>query len=375
MGNFKMPQFQYIVNEDFQAVLKADKVGVISNYAGGTDLDPTLATHLFKLEGEHDWFKATQLNLLSAALRVRKQVWATAVKQISTFVATAVTATKGDVFRIVVDGLDKTPTAYQNIPLEKRYQLSKDVVDGSPQAQVTTITMTGTTGTLALDLDGVNYSVAFNASIDQTTDDFRTTHAAALLLKDIVVTDTATEVVFTANTAGNPHNLPTDASTGDIVGAVVATTPNISGGEQSIVQNMAAVINADDNAAVVATYDDVTLTLTAKNFRESFNLYTSAIAGTFATGTPAVDWVNDYENLKTKQWVADLDFDRNAEYFPQKGAKYNSYLYEIISEQDTGGHTVPSQVAVQAKTQFMVFVKQGLTLDTALDAMATDMNV
>ena len=264
---FKFPVFQYIINEDFQALLKADKVGVISDYAAGTNLDPTLATHLFRMEGETDWVAANMLQLLDTAVRVRKEVWATAVKQISTLTVTAVTATEGDVFRIVVDGLDKTPTAYQNIPLEKRYQISKDIVDGTPQAQVTTITMTGTTGNLALSLDGVTYSVPFNTSIDQTTDDFRTTHAAALLLKDIVVTDTATEVVFTADVAGHPHSLPVDVSTGDIVDAVVATTPNISGGEQSIVQDMAAVINADDNAAVVETYADTVLTLTAKNFR------------------------------------------------------------------------------------------------------------
>ena len=375
MGNFKLPVFQYVVNEDIQATLKADKVGVITDYAAGTNLVPSTATHLVRMEGEWDWFKVTQLQLLAAATRVRKEVWATAVKQISTLVVSDLTASLGDVFMIRTEGLDKIPTAYQNIPLEKRYQISKDIIDGVPQAQVTTITMSGTTGTLAVTLDGVLYSVPFNASIDQTTDDFRTVHAAALLLKDITVTDTATEVVFTADVAGHPHSLPVDASTGDIVGAVVATTPNISGGEQSIVQNMAAVINADENSLVVATYADVTLTLTAKNFRESFVLYHPTVVGTFATGTPAVDWTNDYENLKNYQWVIDMDFDRNAEYYPVKGAKYNSYYFKMDWEQDTGGHTVAGQKAVTGESTFIIYCKQGLALDTALDAWTTDMNV
>lgn len=298
MGNFKIPMFQYILNEDFQAVLKADAAGTITDYAAGTDLSPANAAHLFKLEGEFDWFKATQLSLLAAATRVRKQVWATAVKAIKSYTVPAA-ATQGDVFRIVYDSFDKTPTAFQNIPLEKRYQIS------------------------------------------------------------------ATQ-------------------------ATAAT----------VVANIVAVINADPNAPVVAYagFNNVTpvqddsakIVLIAKDYRVDFNLYSSALSFTAdAAGTTvyhtaedtsavtvaASDWVNDYENLKTVQWANGVDFDRNAEYFPQKGAKYNSYYFEIDWSQDTGGHTVPGQAAVNGKSKFIVYAKQGLAVDTALDAFATDMNV
>lgn len=302
MAPFKLPVFQYIINEDFQAVLKADKAGTISDYAAGTDLDPTLATHLFRLEGEHDWVPANKLQLLAAATRVRKQVWATAVKGVRAYTVTSTTVAAGDVFRIVSTSLDKTPTSFQNIPLEKRYQFS----------------------------------------------------AAQTSVADVIT-------------------------------------------------NMVAVINADPNAPVVAYAgfnnatpaqdDSDKIVLVAKNFREDVDLYPSIDGGLAVTAvangttvyhtaedtsddtTDAVDWVNDYENLKNKQWVADLDFDRNAEYFPQKGAKYNSYFYKVDWEQDTGGHTVPGQKAVTGESTFIIYVKQGLALDTALDAMATDMNV
>ena len=376
MGNFKIPLFQFVVNTDAQAILKADKVGVISDYAAGTNLVPGTATHLFRALNEQGWFKCTQLQLLQTAIRIRKQVWATAVKQISTLVASSLTATKGDVFRIVSDSFDLTPTVFQNIPTEKRYQISETIADGTPTAQVTTVTVSGTNGNIVLSLDGVDYAEAFATNIDTTIDNWDTTHTAAMTAKGITITNTATTLVFTATTAGEPFGVVTSSnSTGDMAGAVVATTPNISGGEQAIVRNMAEVINADTNAPVVATYSNVTLTLTAKNFGETFVLYHPTIVGVYATGTPAVNWTNDYENLKSVQWVTDLDFDRNAEYYPEKGTKYNSYYYEIKWEQDTGGHTVPGQVATEGKSVFMFYVKQGLAFDTAMDAMATDMNV
>lgn len=299
MGNFKLPVRQFVVNSDIQAVLKADIAGTISNYGAGTNLDPTLATHLFKLEGEIDWIKGTQLQLLAAATRCRKQVWATAVKGVKAFTMPAA-VTQGDVFRITWDGLDKTPTEFQNIPLEKRYQFSK----------------------------------------------------------------------------------------------------TISASATDVVANMVAVINADPNSPVIAyagfnnvtpAQDDSTkVVLVAKDYRYDFEVYCNAVTFTaVAVGTTvyhtaedtsavtavATDWVNDYENLKNYQWVADLDFDRNAEYFPEKGAKYNSYFFKVDWTQDTGGHTVVGQKAVTGETTFIVYVKQGIALDTALDAFATDVNV
>jgi hypothetical protein len=260
--------------------------------------------------------------------------------------------------------------------LEKRYQISETITDGTPTAQVTTVTVSGTTGNIVLTLDGVNYSEAFASNIDTTIDNWDSTHTAALSALGIDITNTATTLVFTADTAGEPFNAITDsASTGDMAGAVVATTANISGGEQAIVRNMANVINADANAAVVATYADITLTLTGKNFGESFVLYHPTVEGVFAIGTAAANWTNDYENLKNYQWVVDLDFDRNAEYYPEKGAKYNSYYFRTNWTQDTGGHTIPGLKEQTGESIFIVYVKQGIDLDTAMDAFATDMNV
>jgi hypothetical protein len=299
MGNFKIPLFQYIINNDSQATLKADKAGTISNYAAGTDLSPANAAHLFAVEGELGWVGADKLTLLAASTRIRKQVWAAAVKGIKAYTVSSTSAAAGDGFRIVYDSFDKSPTAYQNIPLEKRYQIS-----------------------------------AAKSSI------------------------------------------------------------------ATVVANMVAVINADANAPVIAYAgfnnaspiqdDSAKIVLVAKDERVTFDLYSSKIAftavaagatvyhtveDTSVTTVASSNSVNDYENLKNKQWVTDVDFDRNAEYFPEKGAKYNSYYFEVNWTQDTGGDSVPGQVAVSGKSQFMFYVKQGLALDTAMDAMTTDMNV
>ena len=372
---FKLPVFQMIVNNVDQAVLKADKVGVISDYAAGTNLVPSTATHLFKVEKEMPWIYVNKLQLLSAAVRVRKQVWATAVKQISTLVVSDLTASEGDVFRIVTDALDKTPVAYQNIPLEKRYQISKDIADATPVAQVTTVTVAGASGTLVLTLNGTNYSEAFDTNVDTTIDNWDATHTAAMTALGITITNTATTIIFTATTAGEPFGVITDDASTTMTGTAVATTPNTSGGEQAIARNMMDVINADSNASVVATYDDVTLTLTAKEFATSFELFHPNVEGVYATGTPAVNWVNDYENLKNYQWAVNVDFDLNAEYYPEKGTKYNSYYFKFDWTQDTGGHTVPGLKAVTGESTAIIYVKQGIALDTALDAFTTDMNV
>lgn len=302
MGTFKIPMFQMLVNNDDQAILKADLAGTVSNYGAGTNLDPTNAAHLFRLEKELPWFAGTQLTLLAAATRVRKTAYAAAVKQVSAYTITSAAAAKGDTFRITVDSFDLTPTVYQNIPTEKRYQI--------PRACTTVA---------------------------------------------------------------------------------------------QVIQAMADAINADDNSEVIAYvgFNNVTpvqddsdkLVLEAKNTRVFFKLYpgtdspltwTDVAAGqtvyhtaedTNSTTAVAVDSINAYENLKNIQWVTDLHFDRNAEYYPEVGATYNSYYWEIDWTQDTGGHSVPGQAAVSGKSQFVVYAKVGTALDTALDAFATDVNV
>ena len=103
------------------------------------------------------------------------------------------------------------------------------VTDGSSQAQVDTVTLTGTGGTgLIITTAGLRKLVEWNTSLTQTAADFVTAHAAAYAAYGITVTSDGADIIFTAATAGeafkSPHWL---AETGDLAGTTANTTANI----------------------------------------------------------------------------------------------------------------------------------------------------
>lgn len=86
-----------------------------------------------------------------------------------------------------------------------------------------TVTLTGTSGTANVTIAGVNYLATFGDDLDDTADDFVTSHAATIL--------TATGLVVTAGTAsiiltGDAEGFPTDVAvanvSGDLAGTVAA---------------------------------------------------------------------------------------------------------------------------------------------------------
>ena len=62
---------------------------------------------------------------------------------------------------------------------------------------------------------------------------------------------------------------------------------------------------------------------------------------------------------------------------PLPGVTYNSYYFEVngTMPDNSGNSPVPNEVHGNVKTAYSVFVKSGLTLDTALNEFLTDMNV
>jgi hypothetical protein len=89
-----------------------------------------------------------------------------------------------------------------------------------------TVTLTGTSGTANINIGGTNYLATFNTSLTVTADDFRTTHAAAILsAKGVVVTDNDAGVLtFTANVSGISFTTPTVTNaTGNLAGTVAQT--------------------------------------------------------------------------------------------------------------------------------------------------------
>ncbi len=172
----------------------------------------------------------------------------------------------------------------------------------------------------------------------------------------------------------------------------------------AIVTNLVAVINADKNSMVTAyagqVADTAKICLVAKTKGQTVDLYVGAYAvpdQTTYTVTAAkaaagvtVDILagdqttvaatlpmNTYEYLKNIEWHKNMDFDRNSEWYPQKDTNYVGYYFEVVSSSvvNMGDNQVPSAAVNDATTGFKLWVKSGLTLDTALDALATDMNV
>ena len=105
-------------------------------------------------------------------------------------------------------------------------QIFRKVVADGAVAQVDTVTLTGTAGTANITYEGVDYLATFASSIEVTTTAFVALHAAALLLRGVILTGTTT-AIFTAAVAGTEHLPPTVANlTLNLDGSTANTTAN-----------------------------------------------------------------------------------------------------------------------------------------------------
>ena len=114
-----------------------------------------------------------------------------------------------------------TPTAGTHV---KRVAFSHGSV-----AQVTTLgtfIVPSAGGDLDVTVAGKTYSITYATDLSSTLTAFKTAHAAALLLRGITLTNTATTLVFTSAVAGQPFGVITIASGSDITATVTATTAN-----------------------------------------------------------------------------------------------------------------------------------------------------
>lgn len=95
-------------------------------------------------------------------------------------------------------------------------------------ARVDTATLTGTSGTANVTVNGVAYLATFDTDLTTTAANFVTTHAAALLLRGIVVTSSTADVILTSSIAGVDFIGTTAVAnvSGNLAGSVAATTPN-----------------------------------------------------------------------------------------------------------------------------------------------------
>jgi len=290
MGNFVIPLHQYIINNDAQAQLLSSVAGSTPADYTALDLAP-VADNRFSVFGELDWTDCINLQVIdvNAPERIFIELASDPVLEVSDNtisgdIGTSTPALPGAVFRVVTAMPSLEDTAYQNIPLEKRYQIA-----------------------------------------------------------------TKCETL------------------------------------EELAQAMVDAINADPNALVTATSSLAVITLTDKSIGAKSSLYPDSnmvegtgapITATRVVTTPGTEGVNHYENLKNIQWANCKDFDRDAQYFPELNAKYTSFYFEIANTVVAeGGHATPSKVSDIAKTDYIFYVKEGLALETAMLALAADMNV
>lgn len=107
-------------------------------------------------------------------------------------------------------------------------QIKRVVIANGTTAQISTATLTGTSGTANVLINSVNYLATFATSLTVTAADFVTTHAADLLLVGIKATSAGAVITLTADITGRPFVLSSVLNvTGDLAGSVADTTPNV----------------------------------------------------------------------------------------------------------------------------------------------------
>lgn len=80
------------------------------------------------------------------------------------------------------------------------------------------ITLTGTSGTANINVDGTDYLSTFNTDLTTTAADFVTSHSAALDTAGIVVTANAGVLTFTPKAGGTSFTISITNATGDLAG-------------------------------------------------------------------------------------------------------------------------------------------------------------
>ena len=97
--------------------------------------------------------------------------------------------------------------------------------------EVDTVTLTGTSGTANVNINGVDYLATFDTDLTTTAANFVTSHAATILAREgkLVVTSSGADVIITAGVAGMAQQDPTVANvSGNLAGSNANTTANVA---------------------------------------------------------------------------------------------------------------------------------------------------
>lgn len=297
---FNVPVKEIIVNDDSQVrLLAADGTA----FTGTSNITPTSGG--FILEGFLGPVLGSQVQLLSAATRIRKTVFSAGTAETAAFTITAAAGAKrGDTYRVVTDSLDLTPTEYQNRPTEKRYQLSVDCAN--PTAIATE---------LAARINA-DKSAQVNAFVGETAD--------------------AGKIVLVAKRVG--------------------VTVSLHVGEYNVWDQ--------------TTY---TVSLTRVANATAVDVVTAANQTTAAAALP----VGTYDALKNINWAKNFHIDQNLNWMPLPGTDYDTYYFEVNGPVSAtlGNDPIPNEIHNSTRYGVRLYVRNNLTLETALDFLVTDLNV
>jgi hypothetical protein len=326
---FNIPVKEIIVNSDSQVVAYSQVTGrtpLIQAYVDN-DIVGSTNTGALILDGflnEPIWCTSTAaaastgragrgsyFNGASGAARlIRTASSAGTTAKVAYAITAASGAKAGDTYRVVTDSLDLTPTEYQNRPTEKRYQLSVDCANAGAIATELVARINADPKSQVIAYKGFN-----NAS---------------------PVQDDSTKIVLVAKT----------------VGVSVA----LYVGEFSVVGQTTYSVSLTKSANGATVYH------TAED--------------TSVTTSDAVLPVGTYDALKNINWAKNFNIDQNVNWMPLPGASYNTYYFEVVSPlagATTGNDAVPNQVNNNQIYGVRLYVRSGLTLDTALNLVDGDL--
>lgn len=174
-----------------------------------------------------------ELELFMSGIKedVRRNFWLadTAKKSVATVSSTQVYQSTADANYNVINGIWKAligdAVAYASATNDdvRRITISNGAV-----AQVVTHTLTGTSGTANITINGETYLATFATSLTVTAANFVTTHSTALAAIGITVTSSTANVILTSTIAGAAFVSTATAAnvSGDLAGTVVQTTAN-----------------------------------------------------------------------------------------------------------------------------------------------------
>lgn len=160
------------------------------------------------------------------------------------------------------------------------------------------------------------------------------------------------------------------------------------GTADAIKTELIARISADPSSQVTAASGGTGIvTLTAKKVGVKVAAYvgeyavvgqtTYSVTGVNAVTTPAALPVGTYDALKNINWAKNFTIDQNINWMPLPGAQYEAYYFEVNGSVPAilGNDPIPNELHNGTRFAVRLYVKNNLTLETALDHLVTDLNV